>query len=62
MIYNPIFEEEQESEFKLLKRDIQRRAYKDSIKQIFNRVYTLLNFKSLSNILKNSTREEIIEV
>ena len=60
MIYNPIFEEEKELEFKSLKRDIQRRAYKEGIKQLFGRVYNVLTLKPISNLLKVSQQEEAI--
>ena len=47
MIYNPIFEEEKgkKLEFKQLKKEIKHRARKESMKQVMDRVYHLLQKK-----------------
>lgn len=49
MIYNPIFEEEKEKklEFKQLKKEIKHRARKESMKQVMDRVYHLLQKKPI---------------
>lgn len=52
MIYNPIFEEEKEKkiEFKQLKKEIKNRARKESMKQVVDRVYHLLQKKPILTI------------
>ncbi|GEM_PF-3506135 len=49
MIYNPIFEEEAErkTEFKKLKKEIKKRARKENISTVINRVYNLLKRKPI---------------
>ena len=70
MIYNPIFEEEKEKklEFKQLKKEIKHRARKESMKQVIDRVYNLLQkkpaltlaalFHPIANWFKLSKRDE----
>lgn len=62
MIYNPIFEEEQErkTEFKELKKAIQVRARKHNIKKTINRVYSLLTRKPIENILDEVNTTEMV--
>ncbi len=52
MIYNPIFEEEKEKklQFKQLKKEIKKRAHKESMKQTIDRVYNLLQKKPILTI------------
>lgn len=54
MVYNPIFEEEIESkkDLRILAKDIKKRARKDSMKNVINRVYNLLQKKPLSTIFQ----------
>ena len=49
MLYNPIFEEEKERkiEFKKLKKEITKRARKETIRQTMDRVYNLLQRKPI---------------
>ena len=49
MIYNPIFEEEKEKklQFKQLRKEIKRRARKENIRQVIDRVYNLLQRKPI---------------
>ena len=49
MLYNPIFEEEKERkiEFKKLKKEITKRARKETIRQTMDRVYHLLQRKPI---------------
>ena len=74
MIYNPIFEEEKEKklEFKQLKKEIKKRARHESMKQVIDRVYHLLQkkpvltiaalFHPIANLLKlpKNNEEQIV--
>ena len=71
MIYNPIFEEETERklEFKQLRKEIKRRARKENINQIINRVYNLLKrkpvltlaslFSPVANLVRTTRTKEV---
>ena len=52
MIYNPIFEEEKEKkiQFKQLKKEIKKRAHKENLNQVMNRVFNLLKRKPILTI------------
>ena len=49
MVYNPIFEEEKErkTEFKELKKEIQKRARQEEISKMMTRVFHLLQKKPI---------------
>ena len=49
MVYNPIFEEEREKrlQFKQLRKEIKKRARKENIRQVIDRVYHLLQRKPM---------------
>lgn len=52
MVYNPIFEEEVErkSQLKQLKKEIKKRARHESMKQVIDRVFHLLQRKPILTI------------
>ena len=53
MVYNPIFEEEKERkiQFKELKKEIKKRAHKESIKNTIDRLYNLFQKKPILTLL-----------
>ena len=53
MVYNPIFEEEKEKklQFKQLKKEIKKRARKQKVNTVIDRVYNLLHKKPMSMFL-----------
>lgn len=71
MVYNPIFEEEMERkvELKKLKKDIKKRARKETINHLIRRVYKLLRrkpiltitslFHPLTELLKTTKAKEV---